>query len=239
MNKSAAQWTTRQKIFIGIVVVLIVGLALFALAPVLYAAIMGPGVKTEPMDASNAEPASTSVDGQWGITPGVPPNSTSVGFTFDELLPNEARSTSGSTQDVTGEVIVEEGQLQSGEVVVDMSNIVTDQDVRDESVRNKLFETDTFPVSTFTITEPVDVSQLPEDGTPGTVELTGDLMIKERTNEVTQTFDAVRDGDRLIVSGDIVINRNDYGVESPQMIAAEIAEEGEINLRLTFEKAGE
>lgn len=237
MSKSAM--STKQKVIIGIFSVLIVGLALFALVPVLYAAIMGPGVKTEPMDASNAEPATVDVDGTWEVAPGVPPNSTSVGFTFDELLPNEYRSTSGSTHDVSGQVVVEEGQLTSGEVTVDMTNIVTDQDVRDESVRNKLFESADYPTSNFTVTEPVDVSQLPEDGTPGTVELTGDLTIKDNTHEVTETFDVLRDEGRLVLSGDIVIDRNDYGVESPQMIAAEIADEGEINLRISLQKVGE
>lgn len=228
-----------QKIVIGVFLVLIVALAAFALLPVLYAVIMGPGVKTEPLDATDAQPASTSVDGQWEVVPGNPPNTSSVGFTFDELLPNEARSTSGSTQDVAGELVVEQGELTSGEIVVDMNDVVTDQEVRDENVRNKLFETDEYPTSSFVITEPVDVSQLPEDGTPGTVELTGDLTIKGRTHEVTDTFTALRDGSHLVVSGDLVIDRNDYGVESPQMIAAEIADEGEINIRIALAKAGE
>lgn len=224
------------KIVITVAVVAIVLLVAVAVVPVLWAVIMGPGVKTEPLDASGADPASTDVDGTWEVWPGRPPNTSSVGFTFDELLPNEQRSTSGSTQDVTGSVVIAEGQLTAGEIIVDMSNVVTDQDVRDESVRNKLFETNRYPTAAFHITEPVDVSQVPDDGTPGSIDITGDLTIKGTTHEITQTFDALRDGDYLVVSASPVIDRNDYGVTSPQMIAADIADEGTIDLRLSFRK---
>ncbi|AIT61066.1 YceI family protein [Corynebacterium doosanense] len=224
------------KIVITVGVVLIVLLAAVALVPVLWAAIAGPGVKTGPLDASDAEPATTDINGTWQVTPGTPPNTSSVGFTFDEILPNEERSTSGSTQGVSGSVVVEEGQITAGEIIVDMTNVVTDRDVRDESVRNKLFETSRFPTAAFHITDPVDVSHVPDDGTAVPVELTGDLTIKGHTHEITHTFDALRDGDSIVISGSPVIDRNDYGVESPEMIAAKIADEGTIDLRLSFRK---
>lgn len=224
------------KIVVTIGVVLIVLLAGVALGPVLWAVIMGPGVKTEPLDASSAKPASTDVNGTWEIMPGTPPNTTSVGFTFDELLPNERRSTSGSTQDVTGSVIVEEGELTAGEVIVDLTDVVTDQNVRDESVRNKLFETNRYPTAAFHITKPVDVSGLPADGTAGQVEITGDLTIKGQTHEITHTFDVLRDADSIVISGSPVIDRNAYGVKSPEMIAADIADKGTIDLRLSLRK---
>lgn len=224
------------KIVITIFVVLIVGLALFAVVPVIWALFTGPGVKTEPLDASNASTAETEVDGTWGVDQGRPPNTSSVGFTFEELLPSDRRVTSGSTDEVTGEVVIQSGELTEGEVSVDMREISSDRDVRDENVRNKLFETNEFPHSTFTITEPVDVSEVPGDGTPGDVAVTGNLTIKGNTKEITETFTVLRDGERLIISGSPVIDRNDFGVESPEFIAAEIADEGEINIRLSFSK---
>ena len=227
---------TQQKIVISIFVVLIVALALYAVVPVLASLYLGPGTKTEGLNSEKTEAASTDIDGEWSVVQGAPPNLTAAGFTFDEVLPNERKSTSGSTQTVTGDLIVEEGTLTAGEVVVDLTNITTDRDVRDVNVRRKLLMTEEFPEATFLVTEPADVSHLPEDGSADIVELTGDLTIKGNTHEVTHVFDAVRDGDRLIVSGDIPIDRNDYGVESPEMIAASIADEGEVNVLLVFEK---
>ena len=86
------------------------------------------------------------------------------------------------------------------------------------------------------MTQPADVSAVPEDGSVGTVELTGELTIHGTTNEVTHEFDVARSGDRLIVAGDIPINRLDYGVETPELVAAKIAEEGEVNVRINMTK---
>ena len=82
------------------------------------------------------------------------------------------------------------------------------------------------------------MSQLPDDGTTGTVTLTGDLTIHGETNSVTQEFTALRTGDNVIVHADVPINRLDYGVETPEFVAAKIAEEGEVNIRLKLEKKG-
>lgn len=235
MNKLA----TKQKIVIAIFVVLIVALALFAIVPVVASLFFGPGVRTEQLDAEGAAPASTEINGQWEVVQGTPPNLTSVGFTFNELLPNEQKSTSGSTQSVDGSVTIEEGTLTAGSVTVDMTNLTTDSDVRDENVRRKLLETADYPEATFEVTEPADVSHLPEDGTAGTVELTGELTIKGETNPVTHEFNALRDGENLVVSGAVPIDRNEFGVESPEMIAAEIADMGEVNILLSLQKPAE
>ena len=40
----------------------------------------------------------------------------------------------------------------------------------------------------------------------------------------------------MIVAGDIPINRLDYGVETPELVAAKIAEEGEVNVRINMTK---
>lgn len=228
-----------QKLVITVFSVLIVGLALFALVPMVVALVMGPGVRTEPVNAENAEPATTGVDGEWVVVEGRPPNTSSVGFTFDEVLPGERTRTSGSTQDVSGAVTIEEGALTAGEIVVDLTNIVTDRDVRDENVRNKLLETHDYPEATFEITEPANLSEVPDNGALGEVELGGELTIKGNTNEVVQPFQVLRDGEFIIVSGDVVIDRNAYGVESPEMIAADIADEGEINIRVALGKDGQ
>lgn len=211
-------------------------LALFALVPLVISLFSHPGVKTEGIDADGAKPAATDVDGTWVVSAKPGKNVTSAGFTFNELLPGDARTTSGSTQDVNGEMTIEGGRLTAGEVTVDMTNIVTDKDVRDENVRRKILHTEEYPEATFTLTEPADVSQLPDDGTVGTVTLTGDLTIHGQTNSITQDFTALRTGETVIVHADIPISRADYGVETPEFVAAKIDENGEVNIRLKLEK---
>ncbi|ALC05839.1 hypothetical protein CDES_07130 [Corynebacterium deserti GIMN1.010] len=225
-----------RTLIIVVFIILIVALALVAVGPALYKLIMGPGVRTDGIHADGASVATTDMNGTWDVVPGGIPNSTSVGFTFAEILPGEEKITSGSTAGVSGEIVVEDNTLLSGLVTVDMTNISTDQEKRDINVRMKLFHTEQFPEATFEVTEPVDLSALPDTGTVAQVVIPGELTIHGETNAVAPTFDVLRTGDQVIVASDIEINRLDYGVETPEFLAAKIDESGEINLRIVLEK---
>ena len=117
-----------------------------------------------------------------------------------------------------------------------MATLTTDKKVRDQNMKSKLFEVDEFPVATFTLTEPADLSAVPDDGSAATVSLTGDLTIHGETKQVTNDFQVVRDADTVVLGGDIPLNRLDYGVETPEMIAAKISEVGAVNVRVTLQK---
>ncbi|QGU07373.1 YceI-like domain protein [Corynebacterium occultum] len=226
----------RQKTIVSIVVVLVLLLSVVVVGPVIYGLIMGPGVKTEGLNTSSAEPATVEVNGDWEVVRGDQNNLTSVGYTFAEILPVEHRITSGSTQAVEGTVNISNDTLNAGEITVDMRELSSDNERRDINVRMSIFHTDDYPTSTFTITEPVDLSTVPDDGTPGQVELVGDLEIHGATNEVSGTFDVLRDEDKVVIAGNLPVNRIDFGLESPEFVAAKIAEEGELNIRISLGK---
>lgn len=226
----------RSNTLVTVIVILIVGIGLVSIAPMVYSLIMGPGVETEDLDASGAQPASTDMNGDWVIGVGDAANLTTVGFTFNEILPAKHKVTSGTTTDVSGGVSVEDETLTAGDIEVEMGTLSTDNERRDVNVRMDILHTDEYPTSTFTITEPVDLSGIPEDGTVGEVTLTGDLTIHGQTNEVSAPFQVLRDGDRVVIGGDIPFNRLDYGVEAPEFVAAKIAEEGELNILLSMEE---
>lgn len=230
--------TRSRKVIIGVGLTAVVVLTLIALVPLVVAMFSSPGIKTEPIDTAGAKPATTGIDGHWEVSPRPGKNATSVGFTFYELLPGDERITSGSTQSVSGDVTIESGTVTAGQVTVDMTNIVTDLDVRDENVRRSILHTEKYPEATFALTEDASVAEMPDDGTTGTVTLTGDLTIHGETNTITQDFTVLRTGDSVIVHADVPIRRSDYNVESPDFVAAKIAEEGEINIRLNLVKRG-
>lgn len=236
MVTSAEANAKKRRILIIAVSIFIVVAVVVAMVPLLMNLFMGNGVKTEGIESEQVSAASTEVDGEWQVTNRPGSNSTSAGFTFDEVLPGERRTTSASTQGVTGFATIVDGTLTAGEITVDMQHLTSDSDVRDKSVRQRIFHTAEYPEATFTVTEPADVSAVPDDGSVGSVELTGDLTIHGTTQPVTQRFDVARSGDRLIVAGDIPINRLDYGVETPELVAAKIAEDGEVNVRVNLTK---
>lgn len=236
MVTSAEANAKKRRILIIAVSIFIVVAVVVAMVPLLMNLFMGNGVKTEGIESKEVSAASTAIDGEWQVTNRPGSNSTSAGFTFDEVLPGERRTTSASTQGVTGFAKVVDGTLTAGEITVDMQHLTSDSDVRDESVRQRIFHTAEYPEATFRVTEPADVSAVPDDGSVGSVELTGDLTIHGTTQPVTQRFDVARSGDRLIVAGDIPINRLGYGVETPELVAAKIAEDGEVNVRVNLTK---
>lgn len=221
---------------IVVTVIAIIILAFVAIAPPLYNLIMGPGVRTDGLHAEGASAASTNMNGTWDVVAGTLPNHSSVGFTFSEILPAEEKITSGSTSDVTGAIDIADNTLNSGLITVDMTNITTDQKKRDISVRMKLLHTDQFPTAAFEVTEPVDLSSIPDDGTVGQVVIPGTLTVHGETNDVTPTFDVLRTGEQVLIASDIEINRLDYNVEAPEFVAAKIHELGEINVRIALEK---
>lgn len=225
-----------RKVVVTIFVTAIVLIAVIGVAPAVFSAFSGPGVKTEGLTADHAKPATTDVDGTWTVRKNKGDNATSVGYTFPEVLPGDRRVTSASTQEVVGQAVIEAGKLKSADISIDMTGLSSDNERRDVNVRNKIFATDEYPTATFALTEPVDVSSVPEDATVGQVTLNGDLTIRGETEPVTADFDVLRDRDRVVIAGTIPINRLDFGVETPEFVAATIAEDGEINIRLTLRK---
>lgn len=225
-----------RKLIVSIFVVLILASSALALGPLAFSVIMGRGVKTEPINADKVHAATTDIDGDWHVVPGSAYNYTSAGFTIDEILPADKRTTSGSTKHVTGQATIKDGVVEEASITVDMASLTTDKKVRDQNMKSKLFEVTKYPESTFTLTEPADVSAVPDDGSLVTIPLTGDLTIHGETKNVTQDFQVVRDGDTIILGGDIPINRLEFGIETPEMIAAKISEVGDVNVRVTLEK---
>lgn len=225
-----------RKLIVSIFVILIMASTALALGPLVFSLIMGRGVHTEPINADKVQAATTDVDGDWHVTQGSAYNHTSAGFTIDEILPADKRTTSGSTKHVTGQATIKDGTVEEAHIAVDMASLTTDKKVRDQNMKTKLFEVTKYPESTFTLTEPADVSAVPDDGSLVTVPLTGDLTIHGQTKSVSQDFQVVRDGDTIVLGGDIPINRLDFGIETPEMIAARISDTGEVNVRVTFEK---
>lgn len=226
----------RRKSVVITMVAGIVVLALFALGIVLYQLFTGPGIKTGELDASRAKPATTDIDGVWKVAYGSAPNHSSVGFTFEESLPAEDKVTSGSTTHVSGQATVNNKELVSARIVVDMTKVSTDVEKRDINVRTKIFKTDQYPEATFEVDKPTDLSMVGDNAEVAEVSIPGTLTIKGKSQKVEPNFKIVRDKDKIVLSTIMHINRKDFGVESPEFVAAQIAEQGEVNVLLTLEK---
>jgi polyisoprenoid-binding protein YceI len=224
-----------RKGIVTLIAVGVVALAIGIVAPPVYRLITDEGLQTASIDNDSGEPATVGLDGHWDVISGEGANTSEAGYTFDEVLPGQEKSTSGRTSDVSGSLVVNDGTLGEGMVTVDVDSISSDIEKRDIHVRDEILHTDDFPDATFSITEPVDLGDLPEDGTSGTVPVSGDLTLHGETNPVTTDLKVLRTGENVIVEGQVPVKRGDYGIKSPEFVASQIAEEGTVDLLLVFD----
>ncbi|MGO1949294.1 MAG: YceI family protein [Mycobacteriaceae bacterium] len=223
-----------RKGIVTLVVVGVVALAIGLVAPPVYRLLTDEGLQTASIDEGTGDPATVGIDGTWEVIPGSGSNSSEAGYTFDEVLPGQEKSTSGRTSEVSGSLAVDDGVLQEGLVTVDVGSIESDIEKRDINVRDNILHTGDYPEATFSITEPVDVSSLPEDGNVDTVTVNGELTMHGETNPVSADLDILRTGENVIVEGRVPVVREDFGIVSPEFVASQIAEEGTVDLLLVF-----
>ncbi|MEJ6548486.1 MULTISPECIES: YceI family protein [unclassified Corynebacterium] len=223
-----------RKGIVTLVVVAVVALAIAIVGPPVYRLLTSEGLQTASIADGSGEPASVGLDGHWDIVAGAGENSTEAGYTFDEVLPGQEKSTSGRTSSVHGSLVVTDGILEEGRVTVDVASIESDIEKRDIHVRDNILHTDRYPDAVFSITDPVDLSSLPEDGSVDTVTVTGELTMHGQTNEVSTDLRVLRTGENVIVEGQVPVKREDFGIVTPEFVASQIADEGTVDLLLVF-----
>ncbi|MDN6704834.1 YceI family protein [Corynebacterium glyciniphilum] len=223
-----------RKGIVTLVVVTVVALAIAIVGPPVYRLLTSEGLQTASIADGSGEPATVGVDGHWDVVSGAGENSSEAGYTFDEVLPGQEKSTSGRTSSVSGSLVVNDGILEEGRVTVDVDSIESDIEKRDIHVRDNILHTDQYPEATFTISDPVDLSSLPEDGSVDTVTVNGELTMHGKTNDVTAELTVLRTGENVIVEGQVPVEREAFGIVSPEFVASQIAEEGTVDLLLVF-----
>lgn len=219
---------------VTLVVVTVVALAIAIVGPPVYRLLTSEGLQTASIADGSGESATVGVDGHWDVVSGAGENSSEAGYTFDEVLPGQEKSTSGRTSSVSGSLVVNDGILEEGRVTVDVDSIESDIEKRDIHVRDNILHTDQYPEATFTISDPVDLSSLPEDGSVDTVTVNGELTMHGKTNDVTAELTVLRTGENVIVEGQVPVEREAFGIVSPEFVASQIAEEGTVDLLLVF-----
>ena len=217
----------RAWILIAVPVVLVLGLVL---GPLAYAALQddAPPAETAQAQAGDAE-LSTQTDGTWAITDG-----STAGYRVDEVLNGADVTVAGSTEEVTGTVVVEGGALSTAEVTVDVASIATDSGRRDSYFRDSVMDVGQHPTATFVVTGPVDLPEL--TGTPATVPVTGELTLAGETREVQADLSVVRTPDGVDISGSIPVTFADYGIQAPNLGFVRVEDSGSVEFLVRLVK---
>ena len=197
-------------------------------------------------DAAGTRPSTTTgtadgaVAGTWTVAAG-----SEAGYRVRERLANlDAESDAvGRTSDVTGGITVVEGaegaQLTAGEIAIDTTTITSDEDRRDNRLRDEGLQTDQFPTATFTLTQPVDVPAAALAGTATDVTLVGDLTLHGVTRSVEIPAQAQLANGQIQVAGSLTFPLADFEITAPNVggFIISIADEGALEFLVVFAKA--
>ena len=172
---------------------------------------------TEAGDATAAPPAADDLAGTWTIVEG------EAGYRVRETFLQQQADTDavGRTSGVTGGLTVEGSSgayvLAVGTIEVDMTTLESDESRRDNQLRGRGIQTDTFPTSTFVLAGPV---ALPADFGSADVDvaLPGQLTLHGVTRDVEIAGQArLQDDGTVVVAGSLPILFVDYDIEAPNV----------------------
>jgi polyisoprenoid-binding protein YceI len=213
----------RAWILITVPLALVLGLGL---GPLIYAALRDDApaaatVQAQPEDAD----LSADTDGSWTVSDG-----STAGYRVDEVLNGADVTVAGTTEEVTGSVVIEDDTLASAEVTVDVASVTTDSGRRDAYFRDTVMDVGQHPSATFVVTEPVGLPEL--TGTPATVPVTGELTLAGETREVRADLSVVRTPEGADVSGSIPVTFADHGIEAPNLGFVRVEDQGSIEFLL-------
>ncbi|WP_353708925.1 YceI family protein [Cellulosimicrobium sp. ES-005] len=219
-----------------IVVSVVLALVVVLLAPFVYSEVregrtppplglQSPGEETA--SAAPAEPGPFDVDGEWVVGSG-----SEAGFRADVLdVPADEAVLLGVTPDVTGTFRVRSGSLETATVTVETTTLRTGSSVADRQLQQAL-ETDLYPTTLFSLTSPLDVSELGSTTTPVRLEASGALTIRDETEAVTVALEAQRSGDGVLATGAIGVRFSDFGIAVPPAAPVQVRDEGTVEVRL-------
>jgi polyisoprenoid-binding protein YceI len=194
--------------------------------PLIYAALEedappAQAVQVQPDDAELA----TSTDGTWTIAP-----ASSAGYRVHEVLNGADVTVAGTTDQVTGSVVVAGGDLADADVTVDVASIATDSGRRDSYFRSNVMDVAARPTATFSVTEVADLPEL--TGTPVTVPVSGELTLAGVTQAVQTEISVVRTAAGVDVSGSVPVTFGDYGVDAPDLGFVRVDDQGAVEFFL-------
>lgn len=187
--------------------------------------------------------AETGTDGTWVVDTSIgefdfeEATTSFAGFRIDEELSGLGAVTAvGRTPVVSGTFTLDGSTMTSAFFEADLSQIVTNDSRRDNAARRALDVTE-FPTATFTVTQPVDLSEIPAEGTPIGLTATGDLFIHGVTRTVDFPLEAQLVGDVIVVVGSIEITFADYDVTLPSApIVLSVEESGILEVQFFLTK---
>ena len=187
----------------------------------------------QPAVPATAAPAQASGSGKvYHIDPSQSEAHYEVSETF--FQGNRLNLAIGRTKGVAGDVLVDfanPANSQIGTIVIDVSQLTSDEGRRDNFIRHSFLESSQYPQATF---KPTKIEGIPASVKPGdqlTLKVTGDLTVKQTTKPVTFDVTLTAGQDKVSGTASTEVKLSDFGV-GPIQIAMLQTED---NAKLVFD----
>lgn len=149
----------------------------------------------------------------------------------------------GVTHAIEGEISIVPAtapQIASGRFQVDISTLKSDDNRRDNRIRERWLESARYPMATFVPTAIQDFPAAAAEGQPFSFKLAGDMTIRELTKPVVFDVTATLQGDTLTGLAQTELLMTDFGFEPPEMTGLlKVMDAVTVKLEFTAVEAGE
>ncbi len=155
-----------------------------------------------------------------------------AGYRVVEVLFGQNTEGVGRTNSVTGTITLDGTNVTAATFTVDMTTLKSDQTNRDNKFKGEIMNTSKFPTATFTITKPIALGSIPDDGTEIKATATGDLTLHGVTKSVTLDVTAKKTGNSIAIAGSTDVTFADYSIDNPSNGAVTTQDHGLIEFLL-------
>ena len=173
----------------------------------------------------------SDVSGVWKAT-----TKSTLGYRVKEVLGGLDTEAVGRTNQVTGELVIEESRLMAANFSVDVGSITSDSSKRDNQFTGNIMDVSTYPTADFVLTTPIDFGSIPLPGVQLTAIATGDLTLHGVTRSVTFEVTTEYASNVIGVLGAIDIAFADYGIANPSNAFVSTGDTGLLEFVLAFER---
>lgn len=191
----------------------------------------------ERMVVATERAAAHALDGAWSV---VPADEVWAGYRITEhvgAIDNVAVARTGS---VEASLTIVGSEITEVTAEVDMASLRSEDTelpgvgARDQAMKGSGLETDLHPTATFTLTEPIDVGELPEPGAEVVAQAVGTLELHGVERAVTIPIAARWNGEVIDLTGSVDVALADHGIVPPAPKLVTLADTGTIEFQLTF-----
>jgi len=168
--------------------------------------------------------------GTWQVT-----NTSQVGYRVDEVLFGQNVTAVGRTNAVTGSLVIDDGVVTSGQFIVDMTTVKSDEPKRDAQFESRIMDVINYPTATFVLTSPITLA---ENATASSTTNTasGELTLRGTTKPISiSVIGEVRDG-RIVVTGETTVTFGEWGIPNPSIPGISTEDFGILEFQLVLER---